>query len=211
MVWRSLQHVLGSFEAQANWQQRQQFQRLQRHWATVVGPGVAAQTRPIAIQAETLKVATSSAMWAQNLMFERQRILAKLNAKLPFTLKDIRFSTAQWYDSQELDIVSEAERVWQHHPSRLSAPQPRSPQNLRPSDPATAFQQWAEIVRSRSHTFPLCPLCQCPTPKGELERWAKCSLCAAKSWGYQAPIPPPSDPRESTGKPGRTPDSSTDL
>ncbi|NJL81148.1 MAG: hypothetical protein HC917_24425 [Richelia sp. SM2_1_7] len=34
--------------------------------------------------------------WAQNLTFERQRLLKKLNKILPTPLVDIRFSTARW-------------------------------------------------------------------------------------------------------------------
>lgn len=189
MTWRSLHQILGSVQSQPTWQQRQHFLHLRRHWIEVVGPVVAAQTRPIAIQDKTLKVATSSAMWAQTLMFERQRILAKLNQQLAADLTDIRFSTAQWYDASPTSANSGDERELHQHPSHCDATSAERSRSPRPTDPTTAFQRWAEEVRSRAKTLPLCPRCQCPTPDGELRRWKTCALCAAKSWAAPPPNP----------------------
>jgi len=198
MAWRSLNQVLNSFEQHPTWHHRQQFQRILAHWPQVVGTVVAAQTRPIALQRDVLQVATTSSVWAQNLMFERQRILEKLNAKLPFAIKDMRFSTAHWYNGGAETIASEAQKTWQQHPSRLDgapAAEPLRPQP--PTDPNTAFQSWAQTMRSRTQHLPRCPACQCPAPAGELQRWSVCSLCAAKAWAPEQapPTPPPSPPK----------------
>ncbi|MEO1147284.1 MAG: DciA family protein [Cyanobacteria bacterium J06638_22] len=183
MTMRSLQQVLGVIEHQPNWQQRQHFQRLQVCWMEVVGTVVAAQTRPIALQRRVLQVATSSSAWAQNLMFERQRILEKLNAQLPFKISDIRFSTARWGDTSADLATSETTELWERHPSRMVPLSQRD--RLPPASPATpddAFQHWTEQIKARSHHLPACPLCHCPTPKGELERWGMCSHCVTKTW-----------------------------
>lgn len=182
MAWRSLNQVLGSFEQQPTWNHRQQFQRLLACWPEVVGAVVAGQTRPIALQRDVLQVATSSSVWAQNLMFERQRILDKLNARLRLSVKDIRFSTAHWYNGGAETITSEAQKIWQQHPSRTGEPGFASTPLATPKDATAAFQSWAGRVRSRSQHLPLCPACRCPTPQGELQRWSVCSLCAAKAW-----------------------------
>jgi len=183
MAMRSLQQVLGAIEHQPNWQQRQQFQHLQVRWMEVVGAVVAAQTRPIALQRQVLHVATSSSVWAQNLMFERQRILDKLNAQLPFRISDIRFSTARWNDKSAAVAASETTELWERHPSRMVAPtQANRLPPVEPKTPDDAFQRWAEQVKARSHALPACPLCRCPTPKGELERWSMCAHCIAKTW-----------------------------
>lgn len=181
MSFRSLNQVIGSLEEHDNWQKRQQFRQLVSCWAEVVGSVVAAQTRPLFIQRQVLQVATSNAAWAQNLAFERQRILTKLNARLAYALNDIRFSTAQWQSPEQPQPLSEADVLWQNHPSQMTPPQRSiAPQPGIAKDPQTAFQRWAATMRDRTRHLPFCPVCQCPTPAGELERWSVCAVCAAK-------------------------------
>ncbi|MEX0269507.1 DciA family protein [Leptolyngbyaceae cyanobacterium UHCC 1019] len=186
MAFHSLNHVLGSLEGQYKQKQQQQLQQVLGHWQSVVGVVVAAQTRPISVQRGVLKVATSSSAWAQNLVFERQRILEKLNQVLSRSLTDIRFSTAQWAEIPLATFPGEQEQtaLWQDHPSRLPAGTiPLSNSATLPSDtPLVAFQQWATLMRSRTNHLPHCPQCHSPTPIGELERWQICSLCVAKRW-----------------------------
>lgn len=186
MAFQSLSRVLGGLEGQYNNQERRHFQQILSCWVEVVGPIVAAQTRPISFKRGVLQVATSSAAWAQNLMFERQRILNKLNAALAIQMTDIRFSPAQW-QAYQVPVVSPGEQLqtefWRDHPSRFkdaSLKQKLLPQE--PPDALTAFKQWETRMRSRTHALPLCPECCCPTPPGEIERWQVCALCAAKRW-----------------------------
>jgi predicted nucleic acid-binding Zn ribbon protein len=182
MAMKSLQQVLGGLDHQESWKGRRQFQQLLLCWGEVVGVAVAAQTRPIAIQRKALSVATSSSAWAQNLVFERHRILEKLNDRLALGITDIRFSTAQWHTQSLAPEPPESVTVWKNHPSRLVPDQAAAPlQNS--ADPQSAFRDWARTMRSRAQDLPLCPDCQCPTPAGELERWSVCSLCAAKEFG----------------------------
>jgi predicted nucleic acid-binding Zn ribbon protein len=198
MSFRSLHQVLGFLESQASWKGRRQFQQLLACWAELVGPAVAAQTRPVGIQRRVLQVATSSSVWAQNLAFERFRILEKLNARLPLGLTDIRFSSAQWqadYGNAVSTTASDAIGMWRDHPSRLADAPMAHPSTPETIDPHTAFRNWARRMRARSQHLPLCPACHSPTPVGELERWSVCSLCAAQQFGdYHPPLPPPSNP-----------------
>jgi predicted nucleic acid-binding Zn ribbon protein len=183
MPFSSLQQVLGGFEDHNHWQKRKQFRQLLQCWSDVVGSVVAAQTQPVSIQRQVLQVATSSAVWAQNLAFERQRILEKLNTRLSYQITDIRFSTACWR-RETYTTSSESSILWQDHPSRISIASVH-PVSLSPSicDPQTAFQRWSTIVRDRSRHLPTCPRCQCPTPPGELQRWSVCAVCAVKKKG----------------------------
>jgi predicted nucleic acid-binding Zn ribbon protein len=183
---QSLGQVLGGLERQDTWKGRQQLQRVLACWGEVVGEAVAAQTRPTGIQRRVLLVATSSSAWAQNLGFERLRILEKLNARSGQTLSDIKFSTAQWRSEYSLIAanVSESAILWRDHPSRLGhQPLPKGMAFPSAHDSQSAFRDWARVVRSRAQNLPLCPTCQCPAPPGELSRWGVCSLCAAKSFG----------------------------
>jgi len=210
MALNSVQHLIRSLEKQPNWQQHRRFQRLLAGWKRLVGDAVAQRTRPTGIQRDVLQVAVCNAVWAQNLGFERQHLLKKLNAEFsaePFS--DIRFSTAQWHSQgrspakaggalNEWDDDSEIGRLWKAHPSQYQ-PQPSNSQHLNaqnsnaqnssshstphPMQVSDAFQQWADTMQRRSQHFPLCPQCHCPSPVGELKRWSVCSLCAAKGWG----------------------------
>lgn len=185
MAFQSLTTVLGSVQQQYTRRDRQQLQIVMREWTDIVGSIVAAQTRPVSIYRDVLKVSTSSAAWAQNLVFERQRILAKLNQKLASQLVDIRFSPAQWQRSQAT-ATSPGEQqqveLWRSHPSHIAQPLKQAPVSSEPADAMTAFRQWETVMRSRSSQLPLCPECRCPTPVGELQRWNTCGLCAAKRW-----------------------------
>lgn len=186
MSFKSLHHVLDRLETQYQPKEQRQLQAVIRCWAEVVGPVVAAQAQPASVQRGVLRVATSSSAWAQNLVFERQRILEKLNARLTTPLTDIRFSVAQMpSEAKSTSPGTEAqEQIWLQHPSRLPslAQTTRVSQAAETTDPTRAFQTWAHTVRSRSQHLPLCPHCHCPTPPGELNRWNLCALCAAKRW-----------------------------
>lgn len=185
MSFKSLDRILGALQEQSGWQE-QPFQRLLKYWPEAVGAVVAAHTRPVSIQRAVLWVATSSAAWAQTLTFERQRLLKKLNGALPTPLVDIRFSTAGWQRSKDSNpsAGSKASKdLWRFHPSCL-VDEPRVPTGLTPDsqNPNAAFQRWAKVIQARRDRLPLCPQCYCPTPLGELQRWAVCSICAAKHW-----------------------------
>ena len=172
MSLQPLNQVLTSLQTKPMWQEQQQFQHLLHRWPQIVGPVVGAQTRPLTItQRAVLKVATSSAVWAQNLAFERHLILEKLNTCLTKPLVDIQFSSSQWQTKTKAT----------KRQKNLQPPQTVSTRTVVPAqDAQTAFQQWAQTLQARSRQLPLCPRCQCPTPASELQRWSICALCAAR-------------------------------
>lgn len=176
MPLNSLDNIIGALIEQTGWHE-QPLQRVINCWADVVGVAVATHTRPVYIQRGILSVATSSAAWAQNLTFERQRILAKLNPRLTNPLEDIRFSSAGWQRPSNRDV---AVTPIKHHPSYI-AEATTAKNKVAAATPKAAFQRWVEATQERSQNLPLCPRCHCPTPSGELERWEVCSLCAAKN------------------------------
>ena len=203
-MFKSLNHILSKLENQPLWQERQQLQQLLISWSEIVGEKAAHETRPYAIARDTLYVATSSSVWVQDLKLKRYQILKQLKAKLSIPLTDIHFSTAQWHqDSADTSTTSLSE-----HPSYIdgklgnsswgvgneagdaeneeltASPFPHVPPDSASlptaKDPRSAFQRWALLIQTRSQSLPLCPQCSCPTPEGELHRWAICALCAAK-------------------------------
>jgi predicted nucleic acid-binding Zn ribbon protein len=200
MSFQPLHHVLGGLQSQYQRQEKDRAQVVAESWELVVGKLVAAQTQPIAVYRGVLKVATSSAAWAQNLVFERQRLIAKLNQILPFEITEIRFSTAQWGQKPAVATFpgdAQQAAIWDGHPSRLAIgmPIPSCSQSSEKSaeypvlpsptiDPMIAFQQWAGQIKLRDRLHPLCPQCRCPTPPGELARWRICALCAAQEMNH---------------------------
>jgi hypothetical protein len=86
-----LKNALGSWEQRFASQPYRQFQIILSRWSDVVGEHVAGHSKPISLQGQVLRVSTSSSTWCQTLMFERPRIMAKLNVMLSMNLTDIRF------------------------------------------------------------------------------------------------------------------------
>ncbi len=178
MSFKSLNDILGSLETQAKLLEHP-FQQLLHFWPEIVGVAIATHTRPLAIQYDVLRVATSSAAWAQNLTFQRQSLLRKINDQLPKPLVDIRFSTVGWHlPKTEINPTT----TEPNHPSYVEDEVTPSITLPTTKDPQVAFQQWVETLQERSRSLPLCPACGCATPMGELQRWKVCSICAAKSW-----------------------------
>jgi len=179
MALQPLNQVLHSLRTHPMWQEQRQFQLLLECWPEIVGSVVGAQTRPLSISRQrVLRVATSSAVWAQNLAFERHLILEKLNQRLSSPLVDIQFSPGQWQQARQ---ARSGVPAFGKLPSRPSPRLQRATAPPRPQDSRSAFQQWAKTVQARSQQHPLCPQCRCPTPPQELQRWRTCSLCAVKT------------------------------
>lgn len=182
MSFQPLNHVLSSLHKQERWREQRQFQCLLQCWTEVVGPVVSAQTRPVTISNRgILEVATSSSVWAQNLAFERHRVLEKLNARLLSSLTDIRFSTRYWQNGLGRHQSSEPRQLWREHPSQVSNPLSKA-EKTSSQDSNTAFRHWTSVIQSRSRQLILCPKCDCPTPSGELKRWSVCAVCATQRW-----------------------------
>lgn len=183
MALEGLDGLIKGLENQDSWQAQRQFRLVVQHWPKSVGFAVARQTRPVSIQRSTLYVATATAAWAQTLAYERLNILRKLNRHQRHPIKNIRFAAAQWAQMQRIQkapsLLSQKNR---QHPSyvgpTVDAEVPVAP----PNDPAEAFARWAQTVQRMQRSQVLCPRCQCRCPQGELDRWAVCSLCAAKQW-----------------------------
>ena len=182
------------------WQSQQQFEALCRRWSTVVGPAVAARTRPTGNRQGVLQVAVESGPWAQNLTFERRRILKKIKDELPSplvdSLRDIQFSTARWDEAIARSPNPVAPPVTgapagRVPPSPPSLPVPPAP---RPSS-QEAFARWAARMQARSQQLPPCPHCHCPTPTAEMDRWNRCGACMRQHWAAQgAALGTPAEP-----------------
>ncbi|GAX39914.1 hypothetical protein NIES4075_08760 [Tolypothrix sp. NIES-4075] len=178
MSLKSVNDILSLSEIQILLHQ-QPLERLLKCWAEVVGTTIAHHTQPLSIQRDVLRVATSSAAWAQNLTFERQRLLVKLNEKLPDPLVDIHFSTAGWKRPQD-KANQQKTLLPSEHPSYLDDEIGIKRDRAPTKNANAAFENWKTAMQRRSHHLPICPQCQSPTPPGEIQRWGVCSICATK-------------------------------
>ncbi len=178
MTFEGLNAVLTQLK-KTHWQDQQAIERLLKLWPSIVGPEVAAQTRPISLNAQRiLQVSTSSGVWAQNLAFERIRLLAKVHSAWNPAVKDIYFSPRQWHQrpilqkqslETDLNIVRRTGGA-----ARQKATAPRDAQE--------AFANWAKSVRhNASQHATRCPICKCSTPASELSRWGHCALCTSRT------------------------------
>ncbi|MBD2329443.1 DUF721 domain-containing protein [Alkalinema sp. FACHB-956] len=184
MAWQSLGKVLPQLHIPSPSIEQQNLDRIQTQWAAVVGATIAQHTRPVNLAQGILQVATVNSVWVQNLMFQQTALLAKLNQTLELQLVKIRFSTAQWFTQTDPpadpDPMLSSAQTWKQHPSLDPTIAGQYQLSLIYNTPETSFQQWATQVQARSQHWPTCPICQCPTPSGELDRWGSCSICMTK-------------------------------
>ncbi len=169
MEFQRLDTLLGRLRQRAIATAPSPLQQVRDVWVEVVGAVVAQKTRPTSVQRQTLRVATESPTWAQNLSFERHRILDRLNATTGLELTDIRFSSGRWRETPlpPPPLDSDLQRqAWAAHPSQAGGA-------------ATTRSLWRP-----------CPRCGVAAPPGELQRWSCCSLCVRLDWAD--PVPPES-------------------
>ncbi|WP_071518808.1 DUF721 domain-containing protein [Geitlerinema sp. PCC 9228] len=196
MYFTSVRRVLSGLQATDVWQEIREWKVLLEIWPRVVGKTVAAKTRPLHVRGGILTVAVPNASWAQNLTFQRRRIVSKLQKQVRLSIRDVRFSSRDWYDDrQSWRPADSATSIFQAHPSwvgggknyqnvptsdRTSEAAPPPTQNS--SDAVLAFQNWSKTIRDRTQSWSVCPQCGCPVPAGELQRWSVCSICACRQF-----------------------------
>ncbi|MFM7470682.1 MAG: DciA family protein [Nodosilinea sp.] len=200
MAFDSLARLIDEFEQQPNWHRQARFRQVLRHWSGVVGAVVAGQAIPVRLERQVLYVAVANAMWGQTLTLERLTILTRLNPQLGFEVKDIRFSPADWYHrasetpAPSLPQPSPLPDWLRHHPSfdarlwsTIAPPRTDYPAAIAAPDAQASFRRWASLNQRQTAQWLLCPRCHCPCPPGEMKRWSRCSLCAAKGFGQSRP------------------------
>lgn len=180
MSFKSINHILEAIAKQPKWEKQRQYHQVVQCWRKVVANKVAQHTRPLYIQRQILWVATPNSVWSQNLALQRYSLLKKLNQFLAQPLLDIRFSSARWYQKQQSHLYDTSSLSL--HPSSLNGDFDFSSADLsKPATPQQALLKWMETIKRRSPYLLTCPLCQCPTPEGELKRWQMCAYCFTKN------------------------------
>lgn len=181
MTFNSIDSILDAIAKQPKWEKQRQYHQLVQYWRQVVSKQVAQHTKPLYLQRQILWIATPNSVWSQNLTLQRYSLLQKLNQLTVKPIIDLRFSAAKWYQQSQSNLDHNSNLA--SHPSSLNLDGNFfSPKASSPNTPEEAFQKWMETLKLRSTYLNTCPLCQCPTPQGELQRWQMCSYCVAKNF-----------------------------
>jgi predicted nucleic acid-binding Zn ribbon protein len=186
----SVKEVIANIQQQPGWEQYQQYCQLLQCWEKVA-ENTAKFAHPLYIKQEVLWVATANSARAQELTFQRYSLLKKLNSQLPFSLKDIRFSTSGWKSNIEpiqnrdaLATVRQNDSTARERSLDIKS-QAIDSQSLIEAiqqDPQAIVRRWIELAKTKNRQLQSCPECGVSTPEIELERWNLCHHCIAKKW-----------------------------
>ncbi|MCC0176297.1 DUF721 domain-containing protein [Waterburya agarophytonicola K14] len=205
MHFHSVEKILTQLEQQPGWEKFRDYRQLLQCWHNTVNKNTAEHTRPLYINRQILWIATSSASRAQELSFQRYSLLKRLNKQLPFTLKDIRFSSSGWHQTAHQDRstqilfeISQKQKSQKPKKNLMNSSFSENKlENTRddhsPSEKAKiAAKRWLDTIsqnRRKSSSLLSCPICNSPTPTGEIERWNSCYICIAqkRSREYRPP------------------------
>ncbi|MEM9271943.1 MAG: DciA family protein [Cyanobacteria bacterium P01_F01_bin.143] len=178
-----LDKILGKLTQQPEWQEYRQYQQLLKCWSQVINRPTSQNTRPLYFSRGIFGIATSSAAWAQELTLQRYSLLKKLNKRLNFDIKDIRFTPARWDDTIIQNSSAYSSKKF-HKRKEIAVPLTKqaesTEENIRPETVDKSLQTWLEKVKRKSQILPLCPQCDSPTPQKELDRWHLCCHCMAQ-------------------------------
>lgn len=212
----SVEQILTQLEQQPGWEKFKEYRQLLKCWNNTVNQTTAEHTRPLYIARQVLWVAASNASRAQELSFQRYTLLKRLNKQLPFTLKDIRFSSSQWHQTQQPKTQPTMFSASKKQKSKVNSLSKNTPQErgdflketrYRSSYPKQrdlhtslsssttakdAARRWLKTLQQSSSSLLSCPNCHCYTPKEEIERWNLCHHCVATKWSKE--YRPPSFP-----------------
>jgi len=191
----SVEKILNQLEQQPGWEKFRLHRQLLKSWDSIVSPKIAQNTRPLYVNRGVLWVATKSAARAQELSFQRYSLLKKLNRKLPYSVKDIRFSSSQWHQKNEdkQSLKTALFSLSNKQKDQANATQQKSlNQGIKREVKVTSAQaaklaakHWLETIEHNSANFFTCPKCNAPTPLGEIERWGLCYHCIAQKWNKE--------------------------
>ena len=123
---------------------------LTNNWQSIVGIDLAKECKPLRIEKNILTVGANHPQWRQALIYNKHKLKEAI-LKLGIKLNNIRI--VQYYQEKfNINLLSEAELIWDKHPSRI-----------------------------KNQSLLSCNICSLPTPSREIERWGKCIFCWRKT------------------------------
>ena len=184
MFFKDLDTVIKKIIQQPEWDNYRAYLKIAQCWHQIVNQKAVKNTRTLSFEKNTLYVATSSATWAQELALQRYSLIKKLNSRLNFTVKDIRFSPAKWSNKQKQIVTEIPLQAVNPIQKKLEQTEPITEETEQTVSPNIAVNNWLERVKNNSHLKP-CPQCNAFTPQVELKRWQVCRYCIAQKWNSE--------------------------
>jgi len=190
----SVEQILNQLEKQPGWEKFKEYRQLLKCWDKTVNQQTSKHTRPLYITRQVLWVATDSAARAQELSFQRYTLLKRLNKQLPFTLKDIRFSSSGWHqktsqpeNSTNLFKISSQDKftVADSNSIFTAAETEDNQEQSSPNLAKSAAQRCLKTLKQENSSLLPCPGCKALTPRAEIKRWDLCHHCIAQKWSQE--------------------------
>ena len=134
-----------------SWEELDKLSKLNENWDIIIGLELARECKPLKIEQKILTLAVNHPQWRQALIYNKHRLKENIKNKLGITLKEINI-IQHYEEKQDERNVEDAKLVWENHPSRV-----------------------------KNKNMVICKFCNCPSPKGEISRWGKCTFCWRKN------------------------------
>ena len=135
-----------------SWEELDKLSKLNENWDNIIGLELAKECKPLKIEQKILTVAVNHPQWRQALIYNKHRLKENIKSKLGISFKEIRI-IQHYKEKKEERILEDAKLVWENHPSRV-----------------------------KNNNMVICKFCNCPSPKGEISRWGKCTFCWRKNF-----------------------------
>ncbi len=170
-----LDQILQELQKSQTWRKPQEFLAIVEVWTQVAGTQVAKHSQPVRVQNGILWIATSSAVWAQQLTYQRDLLRQKLSQALPdLHLVELRFSTSGWQTKKTIGTATT---------TKSSAMKRKSFRWPPTEDVQERFGQVSQVLRWRREQSPPCPRCHQVSHPASLQRWGYCAACHRDTLG----------------------------
>ncbi len=184
----ALGKILQQIIQQPAWKYYRDYCQIKYSWHELVNSQATENSKPLHIEKDTLYVATSSAVWAQELSLQSFAISKKIQTHLQIKITKIKFSPARWHSLKtRIPPVTNNEIKLQavNLQQIIEAKKSRSTQS---ESTQALIRQLLEKTKAKSSTL-TCPQCNCLTTQAELTRWQVCRHCIAQKWNdeYRPP------------------------
>ena len=177
MAFDSLDKLFNVILSQPQWQEQKRYCELKKCWYKIINHKVAQHTRPVSIKNEVLYIATSNAVWAQELSLQRPNLIRKMNRRLEIPVENLHFASMKWHNNYLISANIE-DFSQENHPSLVNP----SADIAHPCNtPQEALEQWLQQIKNRASDWQTCPRCATFCPEGELKRWGVCRICFRNS------------------------------
>lgn len=147
--------------------------KIRRNWITLIPTELIEIYRPIRVNGGELVLNMRIPKDLESIQSQRRIILGIIQRRLKVPIDRVSVSL-----TEGREVHHRKKRFFTSHPSYQNAQE-----DEQDSDEVLtvfqAFERWKQVVFQNQRVQPACPLCQSATPKGELDRWRSCQLCAS--------------------------------